>query len=940
MRETLGKLINILSLEAQTGYQNKAVIGGLEKFARYWKEEALGNTSDASTSERIEQIANGLIAYPTCETQDQRETIVSGLLEQLKELQEAHKPEIEQVVRVPAPAKPGSARPGARESGDAPRREPAPEPGPSDAGAEARPPDDRASEEPAARPAAPPLEKPRPQSATPPTEEEPVGESRTSPEAPLPPLQKPHGETAPQPPLEKPQGEPAAQTPLDRAQARPAAPTEPTSPDPNEKRATPAPPPVRYGLSAGVTVLPSVGTAQTRRLSKLGIQTIEDLLFYFPRRYDDYSRLKTIRELTPGEDVTIIVNIQRVNVRHLGGKRSLLKCVVSDGTGQLEITWFNQPYLEKQLQPERQIVLSGRVDQYLGRPTMNAPEWEPLDKDQVKDQVHTGRLVPVYPLTEGMSNRWLRRLLKQTLDHWAVRLADYLPTDVRERQQMLELGAALQGVHFPADEEELAAARRRLIFDEFLLLQLGVLQQRQAWRQQKGRAIEIDRAALDRFIERLPYALTEAQTRAVAEILGDLATPIPMNRLLQGDVGSGKTVVAAAAALAAIHAGQQVALMAPTEILAEQHYTSICRLLEAVAVAGPMGARPAAVRLLTGSSSAAERVSVLDELAGGAADVIIGTHALIQEGVEFASLALAIIDEQHRFGVAQRNALRQKGYNPHILVMTATPIPRTLSLTLYGDLDVSIIDELPPGRQPIKTYIVTNRERERAYRFVQRQIEEGHQAFIICPLVEESEKLDAKAVTAEHKRLQSEVFPTLRLGLLHGRMKSEEKEGAMRQFVAGDLDILVSTSVVEVGIDVPNATVMLIEDAERFGLSQLHQFRGRVGRGSAESYCLLLTSNASDEGWERLSAAAESSDGFALAEKDLQMRGPGDFFGTRQSGLPNLRLARLADVRILEVAREEAAGLLAADPELAQPAHEPLRERVAETWLQVRSDPS
>ena len=983
MRETLDRLIGILTLERRKGFLNQAVIGGLEKFAPYWKQEALEKAADAETEEEIERIANGLLAYSTCDTQAQRETIVTGLLEQAQRLQDAQ-PDGDGIVRVPAPTR-GEPAPLAVPPLEKPH-------GASAATSELHEPPETSA------PSAPPLSKPRsadrpadaPQERLADKESEPVIPSlekprpNVAPQEPAPPAEPPRAA----PPLEKPRSSSATEevasrdndpkTPAEGAAlekapdgseqgseaSQPAAPSPPMTkpsarpdssgaqdPDalansdhakPSEHKADRPAGDARqgYGLDAAVTVLPSVGAVQSRRLNRLGIQTIEDLLYLFPRRYDDYSHLKTINQLSPGEDVTIIVNVRKTTLHHINEKRSLIKCRVSDGTGYLDITWFNRPYLQKQLPENRQIVISGRVEQYLGRPTMNAPEWEPLDKDQAREQVHTNRLVPVYPLTDGLSNRWLRRLMKQTLDHWAPRMMDHLPEDARQRHQLSTLGEALQEIHFPASEESLDAARRRLIFDEFLLLQLGVLRQRHVWRSQEGTALDIDRAAVEQFVGSLPYALTGAQTRVLDEILADIAVKTPMNRLLQGDVGSGKTVVAAAAAVATIRAGYQMALMAPTEILAEQHCVNFGALLRDVQVMTPDGMRPAAVRLLTGSTPAAEKRQIAEELANGSADVVIGTHALIQEGVEFSHLALAIIDEQHRFGVAQRAALRQKGYNPHILVMTATPIPRTLSLTLFGDLDVSVIDELPAGRQPIKTYIVTNRERERAYHFVQKQAGEGHQAYIICPLVEESESIDARAVVVEHERLQSEVFPSLRLGLLHGRMKGDEKDSVMRQFGAGELDILVSTSVVEVGIDVPNATVMLIEDAERFGLSQLHQFRGRVGRGPAPSYCLLVTRKSGEEGWKRLTAVADSQDGFELAEKDLQMRGPGDFFGTRQSGLPDLRLAQLADVRVLDTARKEAHTILDADPELSQPAHATLRERVDAVWSRVQSDPS
>ena len=1040
MLRALEELIKVLSLEQRIGYPNKAVIGGLDKFAPYWKEEALAETTNASARAEIERIANGLAVYPTCETPEQRATIVSGLLEQLRQLDSApasdmvpaslevepqpsqpddtpslpplEKPrspdgsagepekeveteverevEHEQSTTTPTPVppleKPGNSaglpagtphkevKKEAKQEQSSSTATPPPLEKPQNSSeltremkqeppaspTQSTPPLEKPGEpekEMEQEPATPPLEKPRNAIDTPTSADD--GEESESSHPQPPPLAKPQApgkpandskeaidsdvvttETATVPPIEKPSSRPPAPviTAWDAdadVSAPPAEPRQPAGKSPERVHQEP-PPHEGQGLEAEISVLPSVGVVQSKRLVKLGVRTVGNLLQLFPRRYDDYSQLKTIRELMPGEDVTLMVNIRNTTLRKLGGKRSLLKCVVSDRTGSLEITWFNQPYLQKQLQVGRQIVVSGRIEQYLGRPTMNAPEWEPLDKEQI----HTGRLVAVYPLTEGVTSRWLRRLIKQTLEHWADRVPDHLPQASRQRHSLIDLSKALREIHFPANEKSLAEARRRLIFDEFLLLQLGVLRQRQVWREQEGRALAIGKTALDKFITALPYSLTGAQERALDDILRDILAATPMNRLLQGDVGSGKTVVAAAAAVGAIRAGYQAALMAPTEILAEQHYKNVGALLEHVTAAGSVGERPVVVRLLTGSNSAAEKQTIYQELENGTVDIVIGTHALIQEGVQFNRLALVIIDEQHRFGVAQRGALRQKGYNPHILVMTATPIPRTLSLTLFGDLDVSVIDELPPGRQPIKTYIVTERERERAYRFVHSQIEAGHQAFIICPLVEESEKIDARAAVDEHKRLQTEIFPQLRLGLLHGRLKSEEKDAVMRQFGAGELDVLVSTSVVEVGIDVPNATVMLIEGADRFGLSQLHQFRGRVGRGDATSYCLLVSEHAAGDAWDRLKAIAESQDGFALAEKDLQMRGPGEFFGTRQSGLPDLRLAQLADVRMLEKAREEAARLLEEDPGLSRPEHENLREQVDAIWSRVRGEPS
>jgi ATP-dependent DNA helicase RecG len=653
------------------------------------------------------------------------------------------------------------------------------------------------------------------------------------------------------------------------------------------------------------------------------------MLYLFPRRYDDFSTLKTINQLEYGEEVTIMGRILDVSTRRTRSGKTITKAVIEDGSGAIEATWFNQPHLSKQFRRKRQIVLSGRVDEYLGRLTFQSPQWEPLDRQLL----HTARLVPVYPLTEGISARWLRKLMKRTVDYWSHRVPDHLPEEVRRSVGLMNLETALRQIHFPEDADQMAKARYRLAFNELFVIQIGVLRQRHQWQSEPGPVIPVDDAMLQRFILSLPFTLTGAQQRALAEIVQDLRRDRPMNRLLQGDVGSGKTVVAAAAMALTIAAGTQTALMAPTEILAEQHYRTVSRLFDSMEESRQAGeAQSPTAHLLTGSTSSAEREAVYQGLADGSVGVVIGTHALIQEGVQLQRLALAIIDEQHRFGVAQRSALRQKGYNPHVLVMTATPIPRSLALTVYGDLDLSIIDQIPPGRQPIQTRLLLPTERERAYAFVRSQIQLGRQAFIICPLVEESEKVEAKAAIDEHKRLQGQVFPDLRLGLLHGRMPGEKKEAVMGQFVRGELKILVSTSVVEVGIDVPNASVMLVEGANRFGLAQLHQFRGRVGRGEHTSYCLLIADSTTAASEERLKAIETTQDGFVLAEKDLQLRGPGEFFGTRQSGLPDLRLASFADLRMLEVARHEAQRLFEADPELAHPDLRLLVQEVDRFW--------
>jgi len=676
------------------------------------------------------------------------------------------------------------------------------------------------------------------------------------------------------------------------------------------------------GLDSEITAVRGIGTKQASRLAKLGVRSIRDLLYFFPRRYDDYSQLSPINRVSRGEEVTIIAKVWDIGARRTRRGLSLVKATLSDGTGFVEATWFNQPYLVDRIKRGQQIVVSGKVDPYQGHLCFSSPTWELLEEELL----HTARIVPVYPLTEGLSSRWLRGVMKRTIDYWSKRLPDHLPASIREKAGLVGLESAIAQIHFPNNDESLRQARHRLSFDELFILQVGLLQQRRLWRSQPAKPLPVNESQLEAFISTLPFQLTGAQQRSLNEIAADLRSEKPMNRLLQGDVGSGKTAVAAAAMALAAAAGAQAALMAPTEILAQQHFRSIGRLLEQMPGTAPT------IRLLTGSVTGPERDEIYDGLKDGSISIAIGTHALIQQAVEFNELALAVIDEQHRFGVRERSALRQKGYNPHLLVMTATPIPRSLELTVWGHLDVSVIDEMPPGRKAVVTRLMLPAERERAYAFVRSQVEKGHQAFVIYPLVEESEKIDAKAAVEEHERLRKEVFPDLRLGLLHGRLKSEEKEATMASFASGELDILVATSVVEVGVDVPNATVMLVEGAERFGLAQLHQFRGRVGRSGHESYCILVSSTSSDETNERLLAIEATSDGFELAEKDLQLRGPGEFLGTRQSGLPDLQLAAVTDVPLIKAAREAAKSFFETDPELANPDHRLLAQHVARLW--------
>jgi ATP-dependent DNA helicase RecG len=691
-------------------------------------------------------------------------------------------------------------------------------------------------------------------------------------------------------------------------------------------------------IAASITTLKGVSTALAAKFKRLGVETIRDLLYFFPHRHLDYSQRKYISQLTEGEQ-TIIANVWQASETRLGGRRST-EAIVGDETGNVRVVWFNNPYLAKKLPTNTQVVLSGRVGLFGGRHVFESPEWELLED---RELIHTGRLVPLYPLTQGLHPRQVRKLVKEVVDQWAWQVVDFLPPELRQRCNLLELPQAISQAHYPENEAAKDGARLRLAFDELFLLQLGVLGRKREWQEsQPGNPFTTRTPMLETFLGSLPFELTTAQRKVLGELLTDLKKPRPMCRLLQGEVGSGKTVVATAALLVAAASGYQGAFMAPTEILAEQHFTNVCQLL---ARAGQLVleednlrsfsgflSRPLTVALLIGDINQARKQEIQQLILSGDIDIVIGTHALIQKEVEFHRLGLAVVDEQHRFGVVQRSALRQKGFNPHVLVMTATPIPRTLALTLYGDLDLSVIDELPPGRQVVKTKWLKPSQRDSAYAFIRRQVAEGRQAFIICPLVEESEAIQARAAVAEYERLSREVFPDLRLGLIHGRLSAAEKDEVMHHFRAGELDILVSTPVVEVGIDVPNATVMLVESADRFGLSQLHQFRGRVGRGQEQSYCMLLAENPSEIGRERLDIIEKTHDGFQLAEEDLKLRGPGEFFGTRQSGIPDLRMAKLSDVALLELARSEAIRLFDEDPGLEKPEHQLLSKELARVW--------
>ena len=693
-------------------------------------------------------------------------------------------------------------------------------------------------------------------------------------------------------------------------------------------------------VDSPVDRLKGVDTKLTARLKRLDIETIRDLLYLFPRRHEDFSSSMKISDLSPGEECTVVATIWEAGVVSKGPRRRDTEAVLSDETGNLRVIWFGQKYLARTLKPGNKIAISGKASVFRGQIVFENPEHEILDLNG--SSVHTGRLVPIYPLTEGLTRRNMRRLTWQAVQNWLRELEDTLPDEIIHRTNLMPLLEAIYQAHYPKDMETWESARRRLAFDELFTLQLAVLaRRRQQYDSVKGIEVIPPSGVAEAFYRTLPFPLTKAQDRCIKEIESDFhrGTP-PMSRLLQGEVGSGKTVVALSALLSVASAGYQGAMMVPTEVLAEQHFLSISNLLTGMArpVQEPHLIsvylehmdRPVSIGLLTGSSRAPVKRELAKLASEGALDILVGTQALIQEGISLPNLALAVADEQHRFGVMQRSALQDRGNEtPHTLIMSATPIPRTLSLTLFGDLDISTIDEMPAGRQKVATKWLEPEQRDTAYGFIRKQVEEGRQAFVVCPLVDESEAIESKAATEEYQRLSEHVFPDLSLGLLHGRMSSKEKDQVMRQFRDGELDILVSTPVVEVGIDVANATVMMIDGADRFGLAQLHQFRGRVGRGEHQSYCMLMSDSASDAAKERLAALARIHDGFQLAEVDLELRGPGDFFGTRQSGLPSLKMAHITDLELLDTARSEAARLIEEDPELTGSGHAAIAAQVA-----------
>jgi ATP-dependent DNA helicase RecG len=694
-----------------------------------------------------------------------------------------------------------------------------------------------------------------------------------------------------------------------------------------------------HPLSESIQFIKGVGPNRAQALKRLGVHSIGDALALLPRRYEDRANLKRISHLEPGTQETFQGTILVSGVSRTGRSRRLYEIIVGDGTGTIRCLWFQfrEQYMRQRYSPGQQAIVTGDVHRnayQAHRLEVHHPDLEIIDPDD-RDPLHVGRIVPVYPATEGIHQKTLRTILKRVVDEYADGVPECLPAAVRERLQLMSAPQAFKQAHFPSSEVALESlnqwsspAHRRLIFEEFFLLELGLaFRHRETRAEERGVAYHGTGELAARLRARLPFTLTAAQERVLAEIVADMQRPHPMNRLLQGDVGSGKTIVALLAMLLAIESGHQAAMMVPTEILAEQHALTIQQLV------APLGVQ---VALLTSASKGVRRRRLLETIGVGEAQLIVGTHALIQEAVGFHALGLVVIDEQHRFGVLQRATLKKKGYQPDVLVMTATPIPRTLAMTVYGDLDVSVIDQLPPGRVPIITRLYYESQRSEAYGLIRRELQQGRQVYVVYPLIEESEKVDLRAATEMAEQLQHEVFPAFRVGLLHGRLKSEEKEGIMRAFSAGEIRVLVSTTVIEVGVDVPNAAVMLVEHAERFGLAQLHQLRGRVGRDSRQAYCLLMAQfPMSEDARQRLDALTASHDGFVIAERDLEIRGPGEFLGTRQSGIPELRVAHLIrDQRVLAEARREAFALVEADPALSLPEHTALRQALEGRWQQ------
>lgn len=661
-----------------------------------------------------------------------------------------------------------------------------------------------------------------------------------------------------------------------------------------------------------------VGPKKSQELAALGIRTAWDILYFLPSRYEDRSDLTPIKDVNIDEHQTIQGEVVTLGTRITKSGMPIFQMAITDQTGFIHAVWFNQPYLKDYFKKGQRVVLYGKVEMH-DRLQIAQPEYEILKSDEV-DSVNIGRIVPIYPATRHLTQRYLRALAFHAVSTYAKFLIEKLPTYIIARERIVDIKFAVRNIHFPSSFENLEKAYRRIVFEEFFTLQLALaMKKKDAKTGEKGLGHKVSGELIDSFKNTMPFELTKGQEKAIADIGRDMSSGQPMNRLLEGDVGSGKTIVAAYALILTIQNGYQGVIMAPTEVLARQHFIVLSELLM------PLGVN---ITLLVGGIDPKIKKNIYNDIKDGKVNVVVGTHAILEEGVEFNNMGLAIIDEQHKFGVTQRAILKGKGHNPHILVMTATPIPRTLALTVYGDLDISIIKELPKGRKPISTYWVEDEKRQKMYNFIKEELKKGRQAYVVCPLIDKIRELSLSRGAVEiYEKLKNEIFPEFEIGLLHGRMSSREKENVMKDFKKGKTKVLVATIVIEVGIDIPNASVMLIENAERFGLSQLHQLRGRIGRGEHESYCILLADPKTDEAAQRLKAIEGTLDGFQIAEADLNIRGPGEFFGTKQHGLPEIKFGNIVkDFDIMELARKEAFSLVAKDPDLKEEHHMLLKQ--------------
>jgi len=687
-------------------------------------------------------------------------------------------------------------------------------------------------------------------------------------------------------------------------------------------------------INSSLRTINMVGKNREKALNSIGINTIEDLLYYFPRKYEDFRLIKTINHLEFGEQVTVVASVKSISTRKTKNRQmDITEVIIEDGTGSLRISFFNQPFLSRQLRKDELISVKGKVDLYLGRLVMNSPSWEIVDQDMSS----INGITPVYKVPMGFSQKSIRKIIHETLMIWGPQIKDYMPSGEIQASNLMDLGKAIVESHIPTDFESLEKAKYRISFDQIFFLQMGVLSQKKEWNNKVTSRLIIADSFLKEIYSKIPFQLTNAQLSSISDIRKDLYSGRLMNRLIQGDVGSGKTLVAfVAISMILSEQGTQCAFMAPTSILADQHFKKALEFFEKNGLLNQDQ-----IGLLIGDTPIREKEFIKEQLISGNIRLLFGTHALIEDPVFFKNLQLAVIDEQHRFGVEQRKKLIEKGPSSHLLVMTATPIPRSLALTVYGDLDLSVMNEMPLGRKPIITQIINPNERDRVYRFIKSNSTIGNQAFIIYPLVETQEEVDIEETNAavnEHKRLSNEIFPDLSVALLHGKMKSIEKEKVMKNFREGEFQILISTSVVEVGVDIPNANVILIEGANRFGLAQLHQLRGRVGRGTQQAYCFLIPETENSIENERLSALQKSNDGFELAEIDLRQRGPGDFLGQRQSGFKDLTLMNIMNVKLIEKARSFAEKIFSDDPNLLKIENQEMKKFLFYYWNQSSGD--